>query len=387
VVGYDLEQPDGAEANRLTGIEMARHPRELPFERSLFIASLHQVPKLWIRCGRAAVSPSHRFAALLFWELPAIPKPWRPALRMFDVLLTCSDFVRRAAETAIPEVPTFHAEHPLEAPVHDFDRASVRRKHGIAVDSVVFLCTFDPRSGLLRKNPAATIRAFLEAFPGRSDVALVVKSNGPAADEDLARGGVPVEVRHDPRVVWLDDYLPHDDLMRLFASCDVYVSLHRSEGLGLVPMEAMLLGKLVIATGYSGNMTYMNEGNSIPVPFRLVEPTDARHFMTRRFAGPGALWADPDVVAAQAMMRRVVDEPGTARQLAASARADITARQEDAWRADWVERLDDAFAASTRHRQRPGLRQQLLANELLNPSLLRKNAHSAWQWILRQGST
>ena len=49
------------------------------------------------------------------------------------------------------------------------------------------------------------------------------------------------------------------------AACDAYVSLHRSEGTGLTITDAMALGKPVIATGWSGNMDFMNVANSFPV--------------------------------------------------------------------------------------------------------------------------
>ena len=65
---------------------------------------------------------------------------------------------------------------------------------------------------------------------------------------------------------------------------------------GLVPMEAMSLGKLVIATGYSGNVTFMTEQNSLSVPYRLVEPAGDVPFFLRRFAGRNAAWAEPDLV-------------------------------------------------------------------------------------------
>ena len=50
----------------------------------------------------------------------------------------------------------------------------------------------------------------------------------------------------------------------MIASCDCYVSLHRSEGLGLTMAEAMYFGKPVIATAYSGNLDFMNDGEQLP---------------------------------------------------------------------------------------------------------------------------
>lgn len=55
--------------------------------------------------------------------------------------------------------------------------------------------------------------------------------------------------------------------------CDLvicYVSLHRAEGLGLGLAEAMYLGRAVISTGYSGNLEFMNENNSLLVAYGLV---------------------------------------------------------------------------------------------------------------------
>ena len=61
----------------------------------------------------------------------------------------------------------------------------------------------------------------------------------------------------------LDQTLPRGELNGLIQACDCYVSLHRSEGFGLTMAEAMLLGKPVIATGYSGNLEFMDRGNSL----------------------------------------------------------------------------------------------------------------------------
>ena len=69
-------------------------------------------------------------------------------------------------------------------------------------------------------------------------------------------------------VLLRDGYVSEDDRDSYVAACDCYVSLHRSEGLGLTLAEAMASGKPVIATGYSGNLEFMREHESLLVPFR-----------------------------------------------------------------------------------------------------------------------
>ena len=68
--------------------------------------------------------------------------------------------------------------------------------------------------------------------------------------------------------------------------CDCYVSLHRSEGLGLTMAEAMALGKPVIATGYSGNLHFMTPENSYLVDFARVRCRAGANRIRRRRPGP-----------------------------------------------------------------------------------------------------
>jgi SAM-dependent methyltransferase len=90
----------------------------------------------------------------------------------------------------------------------------------------------------------------------------------------------------------------------MLAACDCYVSLHRAEGFGLGLAETMGLGKPVIATGYSGNVDYMDDETAWLVPYTLREvgPRAAPY-------PPGAHWAEPDLDAAARAMREVVEHP------------------------------------------------------------------------------
>ena len=114
--------------------------------------------------------------------------------------------------------------------------------------------------------------------------------------------------------------MSHQQAIDLHAVCDAYVSLHRSEGFGLNIAEAMLLGKPVVATAWSGNADFMHTGNSCPVNYTLVR-------LDRDF-GPyrqGNRWADPDLDHAASYMRRLVDDDAFRRQIGACATATIAA--------------------------------------------------------------
>jgi glycosyltransferase involved in cell wall biosynthesis len=94
----------------------------------------------------------------------------------------------------------------------------------------------------------------------------------------------------------------------LMVACDAYVSLHRSEGLGLPLIEAMYLGKPVIATGYGGVTDFFDETTGWVVRHTLTALEEAR--------GPypaGAVWAEPDADHAAERMLEVIDASGTDR--------------------------------------------------------------------------
>ena len=134
----------------------------------------------------------------------------------------------------------------------------------------------------------------------------------------------------------MNRYLDPDMSAALMNLCDCYVSLHRSEGLGLTIAEAMLLGKPVIATGYSGNLDFMTESTSFMVPWtRAKVGEDAEAY------DADATWAEPDLDVAAEMMRQVYENPESARRMALAGKADLETRfTPDASGARMRERLE-----------------------------------------------
>jgi glycosyltransferase involved in cell wall biosynthesis len=102
------------------------------------------------------------------------------------------------------------------------------------------------------------------------------------------------------------------------ASCDCYVSLHRAEGFGLTMAEAMVAGKPVIATGYSGNVDFMNTENSYLVDYEI-----ARVGPDCEIYPPEGEWAQPSVEHAAELMRHVQEHPAEAAKVGERARQDV----------------------------------------------------------------
>jgi glycosyltransferase involved in cell wall biosynthesis len=179
----------------------------------------------------------------------------------------------------------------------------------------LFLHMSDTLSMPERKNPIGVIRAFQKAFRDKADanVKLVIKLSNLERQPALA-AEVYAAMEVDTRIQLIGGYLDRNTLNNLINACDCYVSLHRAEGFGLPIAEAMYLGKPVIATHWSGNADFMNDGNSLPVRYKLVE--------LEQDIGPyqkGQIWAEPDIEDAAEKMLRILQNRALSLQLGRAA--------------------------------------------------------------------
>src|SRR5262249_49655448 len=133
-----------------------------------------------------------------------------------------------------------------------------------------FLFVFDYRSVFARKNPLGLVEAFKRAFEPGAGPSLAIKSI--CGDEfPEQREALAAAVADRPEIRLLEENVSVGMKNAMIAGCDCYVSLHRSEGLGLTMAEAMYFGRPVIATAYSGNVDFMTEENSYLVPHGMTE--------------------------------------------------------------------------------------------------------------------
>jgi glycosyltransferase involved in cell wall biosynthesis len=112
-----------------------------------------------------------------------------------------------------------------------------------------------------------------------------------------------------------------DETLSLMQAADAYVSLHRSEGLGLTMAEAMLLGRPTIATRFSGNLDFMDDSNSLLVDCSLQElEKDYPPYAA------GLRWANPSLEHAAKSMRQIYEDRDFARTLGIRAQTDLQRR-------------------------------------------------------------
>ncbi|MDB5102386.1 MAG: hypothetical protein JWP91_75 [Fibrobacteres bacterium] len=260
-------------------------------------------------------------ACVAFWELPRLPLSWGPVLETLDLILAPSRFIREALQASVRSTPILYYPQfiPIPAAVPD------RERWGLPRDKTVFIFSFDVSSGMQRKNPMAVVEAFHNAFPpGRAELILKINNRdlSPVAGRIVDR--LKEVVRLVPGIRILDESLAYKDVLSLYASIDVLISLHRGEGLGLSLMECMALGKPVIATGWSGNLDFMDPANSCLVPYTLV-PLESGDQYLGMSQGIDQVWAEPSIPEAVKWMIRLDGSPELRREIGERGRASVTA--------------------------------------------------------------
>ena len=239
------------------------------------------------------------------WELETFPEEWLPAFKLVDEVWTPSDFVTNTLKkyTDKPVVTVPHCIEPVAS-------AQYGRKHfNLPEDKFLFLIMFNSGSVMERKNPLAAIKAFKQAFlkdeatkNKYKDVGLVIKiseSELSADDEKIISSIVDKE----DNIYFMCGQINKTEVNSLLKDVDVYVSLHRSEGFGLVMAEAMYLGTPVIATAWSGNTEFMNDDTACMVGYDMIE-LDKDYDVFKK----GNVWADAHIDEAADYMVRLYED-------------------------------------------------------------------------------
>jgi glycosyltransferase involved in cell wall biosynthesis len=299
---------------RAEGVDIDQHPAannedsvgDLLTERGrgrfqLFHVNADMLPSMIDHLKPVLRSDAYRIV-VPFWELARFPDAWVPAFDRVDEVWAPTKFIQRAIVRRLPGKPVIHMPLPLRAGQQT--RALPRSRFGLPDDAFLFFFSFDYFSYVERKNPLAGLRAFKRAF-GCGDygrVGLVIKTlNADRVSDKAAKIRDALAAEKD--VFLVEDLLSREDVLGLLAATDAVLSLHRSEGLGLLIAEAFALGKPVVATDYSATTELVTPATGYPVSFRLVPVAEGEYPFPE-----GQVWADPDIEHAAWQMRRLVTE-------------------------------------------------------------------------------
>lgn len=287
------------------------------FKPLLMAVNADQIELCQQEIGRKALANKYVIGQW-FWELEEFPEHLQRSFDFVNELWAPTKFIADCLSSKAPkEISIQHMPLPLLRPEID---PSFGREHIGIDDRFMFLFTFDFFSVAKRKNPLGVIDAYRRAFPEQGETVLVVKTiNGSHRLNELEKLRWHCRKRDD--IVIIDEYFSPSQVASIMLTADAYVSLHRSEGLGLTMAEAMLLGTPVIATNYSGNLDFMTEENSLLIPWNRAKVGDGADGYS-----PHSTWAEPSLEHASSAMQQLVSDREYAKDLGLIAQKDLINR-------------------------------------------------------------
>ena len=259
----------------------------------LMVFGLSSLERLEHEMSRGAVNILYPY-----WELARVPPHWLTRVQRFDEVWAPSTFIA----SAFPDIlgrPVRLVRQPVHLPAAVPPPRSGR-------DTLRLFTYLDFDSFGARKNPTAAVNAFRAAFaPTQRDVELVIKVRG-THDNGLRRW-LTRAASADRRIKVIDRTLDRLRMNELMAGCDVFVSLHRSEGFGFGAAEALAAGKAVVATDYGGTTDFITPATGYPVDY-VLEPVRPGEYVESE----GQEWASAREDAAVAALRAIHADPAEA---------------------------------------------------------------------------
>lgn len=236
--------------------------------------------------------PQYNNATFMAWEFESGMLEARPYL--FDNInsvIVHSNFCYEYFKQIIPShIKLIKILYPYRFVVPSCSVAEVRKRYQLTDDDFVLFFNFSYFSSYYRKNPELLLEVFKKSLGQCSNAKLFIKTNGVRERYRNMMLSKISELGLDSQLILEEKSLSRQEMIDVMNMSDLYVSLHRGEGLGLGMLEAMSLGKTVVATDYGGNREFVKNEFAFPIDYRLIKPEqiDLKEY---RFVQK---WADPD---------------------------------------------------------------------------------------------
>jgi glycosyltransferase involved in cell wall biosynthesis len=269
---------------------------DYPYRINLFHINFQEIGLAYLYLDKN-IWKNHYNIAFWLWEIEEFPKEHLAAIRFFDEIWTPSEFasnsIRKVTDKPVHTIPYYV--------LADQDASCDRAYFGLPENQFLYLIMYDTNSTSARKNPIGALEAYQKAFPvEKENIGLVIKMNNPT-EKDIA--AIREQTKGYHNIYFITEILDKPKVNSLIAAVDVFVSLHRAEGFGLVMAEAMLLKTACVATNWSSNTEFMNAECACMVSYEKTKIQETAGNYKK-----GYQWAEPDVKEAAAYMRRLYED-------------------------------------------------------------------------------
>jgi GT2 family glycosyltransferase/glycosyltransferase involved in cell wall biosynthesis len=191
-------------------------------------------------------------------------------------------------------------------------------------DAVRRLLVVTNSHDLYRYGTDILITALAKAYAPQDPVEIHIKDYGASSGSRELRDLIAAQPSF-PKVVWHEQFLSKEDLIRLYGEMHLMVSPFRGEGYAMKILDAMAVGLPVMMPTFGGPMEYTPAGGFIPLEFDEVAVGrcyDTDHYLV----GPGAYWCQVREDSLVQSLLSYLAHPKTADEAAAVARAHVFGR-------------------------------------------------------------
>jgi len=188
-------------------------------------------------------------------------------------------------------------------------------------DAVRRLLVVTNSHDLYRYGTDILIAALAKAYAPQDPVEIHIKDYGASSGSRELRDLIAAQPSF-PKVVWHEQFLSKEDLIRLYGEMHLMVSPFRGEGYAMKILDAMAVGLPVMMPAFGGPMEYTPAGGFIPLEFDEVavgKCYDTDHYLV----GPGAYWCQVREDSLVQSLRSYLAHPKAADEAAAVARAHV----------------------------------------------------------------
>lgn len=251
------------------------------------------------------------------FETDGLPLPWVINCNKLDeIWVPASVFVESFSKSGVDRNKIFVIPEALDMRFYNPDQTLPLNTLASRKKGYTFVSVFKLEE---RKGWRNLIRAYFEEFSTPTDyykVTLAIRTyiyNDPDAHNKkkilkfllsyAAEIGV-LNHKYQPHIEVIAEHLPASAMPSLYKAADAFVLPTHGEGWGLPIMEAMAMGLPAIATGWGGNMEFMNKDNSFPIDVEGMIPTSSTDEWIKGFR-----WAQPSIRHLKELMRQCVDDP------------------------------------------------------------------------------
>ncbi|MCH6269171.1 MULTISPECIES: glycosyltransferase [Neobacillus] len=266
----------------------------------------------------------HKTIGITLFETDRIPPHWVDICNNLDEIWVPTHFnYRTFTESGVNPSKVHVVHYPIESSIYTKEFEPYPFPTEVKSFKFLYTLAFDYRKGL-----DLLIQSYCEEFSADDDVSLVLKIYVPfwIADgnfSELITSYIPKK-ENNPHIHLMIENTPREDLMRLYSSCDCYVSTERAIGWGMPQMEMMAMGKPVISINWGGVTEFMNDKNSFLIePEHELEPVHPQLQLTRAIHYFGHKWAMVKEENVRLVLREAFENHKKREEISLQAKQDI----------------------------------------------------------------